>query len=684
MRKKLFFLSLMIVCFSAIKAFATTPEGYVSIYELKGETEMAPVEVAAKGTLQLAGPANGWGDLADWDFSKYRKLVINLTFDPADAGNIFAVRFNVNSTSGNAKVKLEKFTLPLEGTNFSAIIDLTKYAEEGKVGVGGIVFYNGATHWSFNYDDGTATALQVTINYVAVADEIIDYTIIPEDYVSIYELKGEEEITPLMIDSLASFQLAGPANGWGDLADYDFSKYKNLVINLTFDTIDAGNQFAVRFNVNAVAGSSNVKLEKFTLPETGTNFSAVIDLEKYAEDGKVGVGGIVFYNGATHWSFTYDGTPTSQAVTINYVAVGPVDEVPVIPTTELAVEKVIVGTVTDDADYKAVAFLRWDIDSVYIRMEIKDDSLYLGAANAWDNDNIELYFDMDNSKNPTWPRNAGWPASSYDTNDRQLRILPGKEWIDYNPSVPGVNLITTMKDDGYDISVNIPWSSLLEGFTPAAGTKIGFDILASDNDNDSRTQITLYAHTPMPWNDASLFGTLEFVGDGTFSPIPDVTVPDQPVVTSTIDGSKVTLAWDLPADDTAVLSYDVKQDDVIIKEKMYANEKGDSLVINNLADGTYKFTVIVYDNSGNSSSSDVDVVINTTSVNEIVAGFKAYPNPSNGIVNILSGINTASVLEVFNIAGQKVMSKSFVSSCSIDLSSFGKGIYILNVITEIR
>jgi len=661
------------------------PEDYVSIYTIKGEAEKTPVAVGAKASSQLAGPASGWGNLADWDFSKYRKLVINLTFDPADAGNQFAVRFNVNADAVNTNVKFEKFTLPTSGTNFSAVIDLEGYAQDGILKVGGLILYNGATHWSFSYDStATATSMPVTVNYVALADEIIDLTKIPEDYVSFYTIKAEAEKAPVEIGSKASLQLAGPASGWGNMSDYNLSKYEKLVINLTFDPADAGNQFAVRFNVNADAVNTNVKVVKFNLPTSGNNYSAVIEIDSFALDGIFKLGGLLLYNGATHWSFSYDSTATatSMPIMVNYVAVGPVVEEPAKPTTEILVKRIVDGEVTDDVDYKCVANLRWDADSIYVALEINDDSLYDGAANVWDNDNIELYFDMDNTKNPTWPRNAGWPATSYDANDYQLRILPGKAWDTYNASVSGANLVTTMKDGGYDITVSIPWDSLLVGFTPVAGTKIGFDILASDNDSDKRNQITWNAKTPMPWNDASLFGTLEFVADGTFKPIADATAPEKPVVTATVAGSTVTLAWALPSDNVAVMSYNVKQNGAVIKESIYAIEAGNTLTINDLADGSYKFSVFCYDNSGNSSVGDVTVLVNTVAVNDVKAGFKAYPNPSNGIVYVVTGSSNASVMDVFNMTGERVMSKTFVNNCVIDLSNTPKGIYLLNVVTD--
>lgn len=158
-----------------------------------------------------------------------------------------------------------------------------------------------------------------------ISNDNVSVCTLETDYVSIYTVKGEAEKAPIEIGAQASLQLAGPASGWGNMADYDFSNYTKLVINLTFDAADAGNQFAIRFSVNADAVNSNVQLVKFNLPTSGTEFSAEIDLEQYALDGKVGVGGIVFYNGATHWSFSYDSTSsaTSMPVTVNYVAVVP-------------------------------------------------------------------------------------------------------------------------------------------------------------------------------------------------------------------------------------------------------------------------------------------------------------------------------------------------------------------------
>lgn len=144
---------------------------------------------------------------------------------------------------------------------------------------------------------------------------------VPEGMVSVFSVAGVNEVTPVTVDPAASYQLLGPGSGWGDLANIDFSEYKKLVFNVTFDASDAGHQVAVRFNVNGVPGTANVKAHIITLPATGTTASIEIDIAQYATDGKIGVGGMIFYNGATHWSLTYDGTPAAASTTINWVAV---------------------------------------------------------------------------------------------------------------------------------------------------------------------------------------------------------------------------------------------------------------------------------------------------------------------------------------------------------------------------
>jgi hypothetical protein len=172
MKKILSFVVFTVLFLGSDFVMAQIPAGMVSIYAVRPEDERAPVVIAGGASNQLLGPASGWGDLADLDFSAYKKLVFNLTFDAADAGKQVAVRFNVNSAPGAAQVKLAMITLPATGTTYSAEVNIAQYAADGKIGVGGMVFYNGASHWSFTYDIGGATG-STTINYAALSKEAV-------------------------------------------------------------------------------------------------------------------------------------------------------------------------------------------------------------------------------------------------------------------------------------------------------------------------------------------------------------------------------------------------------------------------------------------------------------------------------------------------------------------------------
>jgi sugar lactone lactonase YvrE len=76
-----------------------------------------------------------------------------------------------------------------------------------------------------------------------------------------------------------------------------------------------------------------------------------------------------------------------------------------------------------------------------------------------------------------------------------------------------------------------------------------------------------------------------------------------------------------------------------------------------------------------------------TGINELIlndADFtKAYPNPSNGIFNILTNRTTSSVLEFYNILGELIHTEKTVSDkTQIDLSSQPKGMYFYRVVSQ--
>lgn len=145
---------------------------------------------------------------------------------------------------------------------------------------------------------------------------------LPAGALSVFDVLGLTEMAPLQVAGATQQQLLGPGSGWGNMADLNLSEYKTILLNLTYSAADAGKQVAVRFNVNATADATNVKFALITLPSTGTNYTAEIDILQYAgAGGEIFLGGFIYYSGASHWSFTYDGTPAAEPITIEYFAV---------------------------------------------------------------------------------------------------------------------------------------------------------------------------------------------------------------------------------------------------------------------------------------------------------------------------------------------------------------------------
>ncbi|MWB96933.1 T9SS type A sorting domain-containing protein, partial [Flavobacterium sp. GA093] len=68
---------------------------------------------------------------------------------------------------------------------------------------------------------------------------------------------------------------------------------------------------------------------------------------------------------------------------------------------------------------------------------------------------------------------------------------------------------------------------------------------------------------------------------------------------------------------------------------------------------------------------------------KIVSELIVYPNPTNGILNLTLENNSKSDVRLFNMTGQQILNTSFEGNeQQLDLSSFGQGIYILQVVTD--
>lgn len=97
--------------------------------------------------------------------------------------------------------------------------------------------------------------------------------------------------------------------------------------------------------------------------------------------------------------------------------------------------------------------------------------------------------------------------------------------------------------------------------------------------------------------------------------------------------------------------------------------------------GDYYYKVIAIYNDG-CESEPVETLIILTAVDEnAMKNVQIYPNPTSGL--IVAKAEMMNGIEVFNSLGQTILVKDVENDeVSLDLSSFGSGIYFISILTE--
>lgn len=169
-------------------------------------------------------------------------------------------------------------------------------------------------------------------------------------------------------------------------------------------------------------------------------------------------------------------------------------------TTSISAAKVLVGTVAGAADLSGNVKLVWDNTNIYFFAEITDDTQQNDSPNSYEDDAIELYFDINNDKATTYGAND--VQYSFGWNDGTVvGSLPSGR------SVAGITYAVVSNTGGYTVEGMIPWSTLQA--TPVAGQLLGLDFMINDDDNGTGRdkKLSWNAATDDAWQNPSLFGT---------------------------------------------------------------------------------------------------------------------------------------------------------------------------------
>jgi hypothetical protein len=176
------------------------------------------------------------------------------------------------------------------------------------------------------------------------------------------------------------------------------------------------------------------------------------------------------------------------------------------------------------------------------------------------------------------------------------------------------------------------------------------------------------------WN--AVTGDTLWIGKVFFEDKAAPTAPGN--LTATVDTTSVKLAWDASTDNASVSGYIVSQDDVVldtVKQKKFD--------ITGLADGTYTFSVVAIDASGNhSEAATVDATIATLPSgvpSQTAESIKIYPNPVSSTLQV-NRVKDILEINIINMTGSLV--RTVHNTNLVDVADLRDGMYLVQVKTS--
>ncbi len=231
-------------------------------------------------------------------------------------------------------------------------------------------------------------------------------------------------------------------------------------------------------------------------------------------------------------------TATSTAITVNVVE--PIYSTTTAPTIDGVVESlwsnyaasslnnVLTGTVSSSTYLSANWKATWDANNLYLLVAVTDDKLVNGnqpQSTIYNDDGIEIYIDMGNTKTTTYGSNQF--RYTFRWNDATVYELQ-------HSAITGVKLgqtsqgiaagcTTNCAAQGYTMEVAIPWSTL-GASAPAIGNLEGFDVAVNDDDDGTRdAKIAWNMTTDNDWQDPADFGAVIMEGSPCTPPTAIIT-----------------------------------------------------------------------------------------------------------------------------------------------------------------
>lgn len=187
----------------------------------------------------------------------------------------------------------------------------------------------------------------------------------------------------------------------------------------------------------------------------------------------------------------------------------------------------VTSGVSDEADFSATVWALWDMDAIYILLQVMDDTLITDLNEAWERDHYSIYFDFGNHKSDGYLTDAVAPFDSVQFMLEKIWSVEGDLSLEDSSLVWGTDFVESI-DSGsmYTLEMAIPMEDI--GVMLASEMVIGFDAKVGDNDADGNLdgKYSLYQFMDEGWQNPSYLGTAKLEADGSFSRVKHMPVID--------------------------------------------------------------------------------------------------------------------------------------------------------------
>jgi uncharacterized protein YjdB len=169
-------------------------------------------------------------------------------------------------------------------------------------------------------------------------------------------------------------------------------------------------------------------------------------------------------------------------------------------TLSKTITKAVSGTQNNTESFGVM----WDATNLYIGVKVIDGTITTSNANPYDNDAIELYFDMNHN------------GGVYDASDRQwIKVVNSTAiWEKIGTGTGGTSTTTKVVSaskiitGGYSVEIAIPWATL--GVTPSTTAIYGMDIAVDDCDGGTtRSTQSVWVGDANDYQSTTNFGQLQ-------------------------------------------------------------------------------------------------------------------------------------------------------------------------------